>query len=231
MNGLAATQVAIRHRIDADRIGQVALELLEAEGRSALSMRALARVLNCEAMSIYHHVDGIDGVLDSIVNRLFVMMMDGRELPRSPQQRLKAYAYAYLDLADAYPEAFPLLATRLLHMPAALDVMHSLISTLRDMGLSPSEALRQTRILGAFLNGAGLALAAWSKTEKRALRSMQAVAVDERLNSLEPRINQTSVREDLDAGLTQILESIFARRPSGCTSAGAPARADSQVGR
>lgn len=197
--------------LDRDRIGEAALALVQAEGRSALSMRALARALGCEAMSLYHHVDGIEGVLDAIVNRLFVLMMEGHPRPRSPRQRLETYARAYLDLADAFPKAFPLLATRLLHVPAAHEVMHTLISSLRDMGLPPRAALRQIRILGAYLNGAGLALSAWRTVDGEALDARRTVAADPRLEMLAAGIDETTVRADLHAGLMQLLASISAQ--------------------
>jgi hypothetical protein len=56
-------------------------------------------------------------------------------------------------------------------------------------GCSEREALKRARVLGAYLNGSGLALGAWKRGEEAARR-----AGDEK-----------AVQEDLEAGLADVL--------------------------
>ncbi|HET6351640.1 MAG TPA: TetR/AcrR family transcriptional regulator C-terminal domain-containing protein [Coriobacteriia bacterium] len=51
-----------------DEIFAKALEIIDAEGEKALSMRRLAAELGVEAMSLYHHVANKDAVLAGVVN-------------------------------------------------------------------------------------------------------------------------------------------------------------------
>lgn len=196
-----------------ERIGEAALALIEAHGRASLSMRSLAADLGCEAMSLYHHVDGIEGVRDEVVDRLLAEVAGALHDARDPRQGLEAYARSFLALAEDYPEAFPLVPTRLWRTPAAMSVVSLGIKLLRDLGLPPRAALRQARVIGAYLGGAGLALSAWRRTGDALSRDMQAAARnDAQLGPLRSHVTAHEVRADLDAGLKQIFDAIEAQR-------------------
>jgi AcrR family transcriptional regulator len=45
--------------------------MADAEGLDAVTMRRLARALGVEAMSLYNHVDGKDGILDGLVELVY----------------------------------------------------------------------------------------------------------------------------------------------------------------
>ena len=47
---------------------RTAVEIADAEGVEAVTMRRLARALDAEAMSLYHHVKNKDDVLDGVVD-------------------------------------------------------------------------------------------------------------------------------------------------------------------
>jgi predicted RNase H-like nuclease len=54
-----------------DRVVGEAVALADESGLAGLSMRALARRLGVEAMSLYHHVPGKDALLDAMVDAVF----------------------------------------------------------------------------------------------------------------------------------------------------------------
>jgi predicted RNase H-like nuclease len=62
---------AARPPLSRDRVVTDALALADAEGLGALSMRTLATRLGVEAMSLYHHVDGKEALLDAMVDAVF----------------------------------------------------------------------------------------------------------------------------------------------------------------
>ena len=196
-----------------ERIGEAALAHIEAHGRAALSMRSLAADLGCEAMSLYHHVDGIDGVLDEVVDRLLAKVAGVLQDAQGARKGLEAFARAFLALAKNYPEAFALVPTRLWRTPAAMTLVGSAVKLLRELGLPQRTALRQARVIGAYLNGAGLALSAWRRTGKALSGKMQAAAInDAELAPLRSHVTARDVRADLDAGMRLILDAIEARR-------------------
>jgi AcrR family transcriptional regulator len=59
-----------RPALTRDRVLAAAVELADAEGIEALSMRRLARVLGVEAMSLYHHTKNKDDILAGMLERV-----------------------------------------------------------------------------------------------------------------------------------------------------------------
>lgn len=192
-----------------ERIAEAALAQIDKGGRAALSMRTLAAGLGCEAMSLYHHVDGMDGVLDAVVDRLLGSIQARHPKQTQPRKALEVFAKAYLALAQTHPNAFPLVATRLWRTPAAQATAGLAVKLLRELGLPARTAFRQARIIGAYLNGAGLALAAWHATGDAKRGAMRgAASKNSELAALAPDIDRNAVRADLEAGLKQWLDAV-----------------------
>ncbi len=61
---------AIRTPLNPQRVVSAAMELADAEGLAALTMRRLAATLGVEPMSLYHHVPGKDRLLDGLTESL-----------------------------------------------------------------------------------------------------------------------------------------------------------------
>lgn len=55
-----------------EAITATAMSIADSDGLSAVSMRAVARRLGVEAMSLYHHVPNKEGILDAMVDAVFV---------------------------------------------------------------------------------------------------------------------------------------------------------------
>jgi hypothetical protein len=72
---------------------------------------------------------------------------------------------------------------------ASLALAEAVIERMLAMGLTQHTALRRARILGAYLNGAGLALAAWNLAPGNAAQV-------------------ATVRKDLLAGLEELIAAI-----------------------
>ena len=62
---------ATRAPVTRERALSTAVAIADAEGLGALSMRRLARELDVEAMSLYHHLAGKDEILDGMVELVF----------------------------------------------------------------------------------------------------------------------------------------------------------------
>ncbi len=60
------TTKAARRPLSRDRVLAAAMSLADAEGLAAVTMRRLAADVGVEAMSLYHHVPGKEGLLDGL---------------------------------------------------------------------------------------------------------------------------------------------------------------------
>jgi AcrR family transcriptional regulator len=60
----------IREPLTRDRVIDAALMLMDEEGLEAVTMRRLAKELGVEAMSLYHHVEDKEDLLDGICERV-----------------------------------------------------------------------------------------------------------------------------------------------------------------
>ena len=211
---MATAQKAGRERkLTLERIVKAALAQIDRDGASRLGIRGLARSLGVEPMSLYHHVDGIEGLRDAVVDHLVALTLSRWNAAGTPLARLEALARSFLDIAHAHPKAFVLVASRLWRTPSALASLRVVVELLGEGGLTQREGLRWARILGAYLNGCGLALAAWEQEDSTPTRS--AVASDGAIKDLSPHVNKTAVRSDLDAGLRRILLAAFAAGSKG----------------
>ena len=96
-----------------------ALELIDAGGADALTMRRLARALGRDPMILYRHAPNkaalLNGVAETVLAQLTVDAAD----PDWAAQ-LRAVARHYRALALAHPRVVPLLVTRPLATPLAL---------------------------------------------------------------------------------------------------------------
>lgn len=178
-----------RVKLDRQSIVEAAIERIERHGLDELSARKLAQDLGCEAMSLYHHIGNMDALQDAIVDELLssIPIVGVRE----PAEAIATEATAYLALARTHPRAFRLVATRRWKGDRARAFAARVIGRFSALGLASDDALARARILGAYLNGAGLAVAAWEEDTDR------QVAVEARRVDL-----------DLRRGLATLIETL-----------------------
>jgi AcrR family transcriptional regulator len=103
---MAATAKRAQRRADAlskDRIVEAAIEILDAEGESALTFRALTARLATGSGAIYWHVanknDLLAATTDDVIARVMTEVASGSE----PQQAIRAIALGVFDAIDAHP--------------------------------------------------------------------------------------------------------------------------------
>lgn len=145
----------LREALTRDRIEEAALTLVAAEGLEGFSLRKLADVLGCQAMSLYHHFPSKAHLLDALVDRL----VGGLAWPspeQAPVQRLVALAEAWRGLARAHPRFFPFLAMHRLNSAVGVAFLEEVMRALQQAGFPPETAARLFRAVNYYLVGAGL---------------------------------------------------------------------------
>lgn len=147
-----------RKRLSREVVLQTALELVDAEGLEALSMRRLGQALDRDPMGLYRYAanraDLLDGITELVLNELAIF-------PTDPdwQSQLRRIAHDLRLLALRHPNVVPLLVTRPLSTPLGLRPLGTLrpleqiLGLLNEAGFAPSDALHVYRAYYGFLYG------------------------------------------------------------------------------
>jgi AcrR family transcriptional regulator len=135
-------------------IVDMALELIEADGVDALSMRGLGRALGVEAMSLYRYFGDKDTLLDAVQRRIVTEM---RPIARRGGWRkiLSASARELRRVLKTHPRGI-ILFVRPAASREALDAFSRPWQTLVDAGFSEKGAFLALQSLLAFVVGQAL---------------------------------------------------------------------------
>ena len=145
-------------RLTRELVLSAALELVDAEGLDALTMRRLGQVLGRDPMSLYLYAENraalLDGVSELVLNELAIF-------PADPdwKAQLRRIAHDLRLLALRHPNVIPLLVTRPLSTPLGLRPLgtvrplEQILALLIDAGFAPVDALHVYRAYYGFLYG------------------------------------------------------------------------------
>jgi len=135
---VTASDTAVRPRLDRRRVLEVALDLVDREGLEPLTMRRLGTELGVDPMTIHHHVESKDRLLDGIAELLW------EEVPlpadsAEPAEALRTLARSVRDLFRHHPQAAPLIL-RCSRLPRSeLEVLRAYLDVL-EAGAVPEPA-------------------------------------------------------------------------------------------
>jgi AcrR family transcriptional regulator len=145
-------------RLSREIVLTTALELVDAEGLDALTMRRLGQELGRDPMSLYRYAANraalLDGVTETVLNELAIFADDP-----DWQSQLRKIAHDLRLLALRHPNVVPLLVTRPLSTPLGLRPLGTLrpleqiLALLIDAGFTPADALHVYRAYYGFLYG------------------------------------------------------------------------------
>jgi len=145
-------------KITRDAVLAAALDIIDAGGADALSMRGLARVLERDPMILYRHAPNKAALLDGVAEIVLAQLDVDASDPDWAGQ-LRAVARRFRDLALAHPHVEPLLVTRPLSTPlglrppGTLRPLEDILALLTRAGFSGPDALHIYRALFGFLHG------------------------------------------------------------------------------
>jgi AcrR family transcriptional regulator len=217
-------------RLSRELVLAKALELVDAEGLDALTMRRLGQELGRDPMSLYRYAENraalLDGVSELVLNQLAIH-------PEDPdwKEQLRRIAHNLRLLALSHPNVVPLLVTRPLSTPLGLRPLGTLrpleqiLSLLIGAGFDPAAALHVYRAYYGFLYG-------------HILNELQEYVVDPeeneallrlglhrlpakefpRLRALASNLSEYDGSTELDQGLTILLSGLekqLAKEPAG----------------
>ena len=212
-----------KQRLSRELVLAKALEVVDADGLDALTMRRLGQELGRDPMSLYRYAENraalLDGVTELVLNELTIH-------PQDPDWKalLRQIAHDLRRLALQHPNVVPLLVTRPLSTPLGLRPLGTLrpleqiLSLLIGAGFSPADALHVYRAYYGFLYG-------------HILNELQEFVVDPeeneallrlglhrlpakefpRLRALAPALAEYDGSAELDQGVTILLSGLEAQ--------------------
>ncbi|MGW0546393.1 TetR/AcrR family transcriptional regulator C-terminal domain-containing protein [Streptomyces altiplanensis] len=144
--------------LDRERITTTALELVDEQGE--FSVPQIARRLGVQTGSVYHHVDGRDGIVELLRVRV-TSAIDTSTLETGPwDAAMAAWARSYRAAFAAHPRAIPLLMTSPVRAPKVLGHYERAARLLLDAGFGPADVMVVISALENLVLGSALDMAA-----------------------------------------------------------------------
>ncbi|MFF8991339.1 TetR/AcrR family transcriptional regulator [Streptomyces sp. NPDC014983] len=144
--------------LDRERITTTALQLVDENGD--FSVPQIARRLGAQTGSVYHHVDGRDGIVELLRERV-ASAIETATLDLEPwDAAVEAWARSYRAAFAAHPRAIPLLMTSPVRAPRVLDQYERAVTRLLDAGFEPAGIMALITALENLVLGSALDLAA-----------------------------------------------------------------------
>ncbi|MGW0871637.1 TetR/AcrR family transcriptional regulator [Streptomyces sp. NPDC002740] len=156
--------------LDRERITTTALQLVDEQGD--FSVPQIAKRLGVQTGSVYHHVDGRDGIVELLRERV-AAAIDPKTLDTTPwDAALESWARSYRAAFAAHPRAIPLLMTSPVRAPRVLEQYERAVTLVLDAGFAPRSVMPLIIALENLVLGSALDLAApetmWELTEEGA---------------------------------------------------------------
>ncbi|MER6474590.1 TetR/AcrR family transcriptional regulator [Streptomyces collinus] len=136
-----------------DGIYAMALQLIDADGVEALTMRKLAAALDANPMSLYHHVPNKDAVLRGVAQRVGSQFRAGEREDIPWQERLRELALDFRELSHRHPKLMGYSFARPDFIQPEDPFWQGLVDVLSAAGLPVAEIPRTAATLCAVFTG------------------------------------------------------------------------------
>lgn len=144
-----------RAALNAERIADEAMRLIDEAGLDGFSFRTLAARLGCQAMSLYHYFPSKAHLFEALVDTCI------RETPLPPEdlpwrERIRRFTLAYRDTALRHPGFFLYFATFRLNNRAGMTFLDGILKIFEAASADPALRARQFRTISYYVTGACL---------------------------------------------------------------------------
>lgn len=213
-------------RLTRDFILDTAIELIDREGLTKLTMRRLGAACGVEAMALYRYVhsrgDLLTGVVNHIVDRLYTDQLAARRQEDGWQDFLLRLGHGVRQIALDHPEVFPLVATEAPEAPwvrpplRSLRWMETFLETLISYGFGDDAAVAAYRTYTTFLVGQlllevsarGVALSPDEAVLDSEPRPDTSLADFPNLRRLQPKLAEDHSTDEFEDALEALLDRI-----------------------
>lgn len=138
-----------------ETVVRAAIELADAEGLDAVSMRRVAERLGLGTMSLYTYVPGKGELLDLMLDTVYA---ERSVLPataaRTPRLALEALAHDQWAFHQRHPWTLSIASSRAVLGPNELDAYEATLSVVADLGVPARDAVAIVDAISIFVRGA-----------------------------------------------------------------------------
>jgi AcrR family transcriptional regulator len=213
----------MRARFSVAEVATRALEIVDRDGLSGLSMRTLAAALGTGPMTVYNYVKDRDQLEELVAEAVIT----GVELPAPSQdwrQDVRAIAMAIWQAVRRHPNVIALVLTRRTVSPSSYAPAERLVEALARSGLEEADLLAAFRaVLGLVMGSAQAELAGPLAGPERDSEQAAVASQIGRLAGVEhPRLaalavvsQRSSAAADFGRALDMLLAGVQSRSPGG----------------
>ncbi|RKT87148.1 DNA-binding transcriptional regulator, AcrR family [Saccharopolyspora antimicrobica] len=171
-----------------ERIVRAGIDVADAEGLAALSMRRVATDLGASTMALYRHVASKDDLVALMVEAAMADVPLPDTPPRNWRHGLERAAYRDWELYHRHPWILSrvLVTTRAHFSPALAADSESAFSSFDELGLEPADAFRYMFMFASYVQGVALTYVSDLEAERQAGQRTTNVPDDERDRLFEP---------------------------------------------
>jgi AcrR family transcriptional regulator len=144
--------------LDVPTIVAAAIELADAEGIGALSMRNVAERLGRSPMALYTYIPGKAELLDVMLDTVIAELPTSYPRDRSWRVAAEASARAGWALFERHPWVLQVAGGRAVLGPHELDQYEAQLTVFDGLGLSGLDVMRITGVLAEYVRGAAKAV-------------------------------------------------------------------------
>ena len=171
--------------LDVAAIVAAAIELADADGIAAVSMRKVAERLGRSAMSLYTYVPGKAELLDLMLDTIYRQQPAPDPGARGWRAAAEAWAGETWELYLRHPWVLQVPVGRPVLGPSELDGYEALLRIFDGLGLPAVEVARSANALAGFVRGAAQAV-----SDARAAEQATGVSDDEWWNARSPLLDE-----------------------------------------
>jgi TetR/AcrR family transcriptional regulator, tetracycline repressor protein len=226
--------VNTRDPLTRERVIEAAMRVMDEEGLEAVSMRRVAREVGVEAMSLYHHVEDKEDLLDGICEHVMAQF-DFPEPVEDWAENCRRGARAWRRLLQAHPAVMRLFAEQRgpIRSIDSVRPMEFALRILRSCGLTDRDTAQAFHAFGGYIQGFVMmelgSIAGGSDEEhQKAHAELAATLPDEfaALQACSPYFAECDPDEQFEFGLDLLIRGLEAKgNPSAGDTSGEPRRA------
>jgi len=199
-------------RLTAEMITTAALELMDADGPAAVSMRTLAQRLGVGTMTLYGYYRSRDELLDAVVDAATARALHRRpgDAGTDPAAELTALFTALHRTLSEHPGLYRIRLSRPFLSPGVLRLCDRALGELRRAGLDDRAAVRGYRTLYLFTLGC-VTYAAQDPADTSAALNALPDGDFPHLSALRPvMVDTAGGAEEFPAGLRTVVAAVLA---------------------
>jgi AcrR family transcriptional regulator len=145
-----------RRPLSRERVLEAALELADARGFEAISMRNVAKRLGVEAMSLYNHVANKEDVVDGLVDIVFGEIEVAAPGTTDWRTAMRERAISVRAALNRHRWAVGLMEGRMNPGPASMRTHDAVLGCLREAGFPFRAAVHAYSLMDAYIYGFAL---------------------------------------------------------------------------